>query len=385
MSPPQQTPIMLLSWAIPPHTSGSAVIVGNLAQQFTADEMIVVGEQPIGDPLHTWDDSWPRLIHATRGWPRHRRGARWFRWLQFPVLVVRCVAIARRYCVRTIVTVYPKAEFLFAGYLTACWAGAKFFPYFHNTYVENRSGLALAFARWLQHRVFESAERVLVISEGLAELYRTRYPGVGVSVLPHSFGEDLPSFEIPPVPQSRISLIMSGNVNESCRDAALRISRAVAQLPGATLLLLSGTHVSMLAQLGMIHEQVQHATVSRDRLLAELKKADIVVLPHGLTGAAPAEEYQTIFPTRTVEYLICGRPILAHAPPNCYLTRFLKKHQCALVVDTPDTDAIVEAIERLREDADLRIRLVRNALDAAREFQGQRVAATLRRYLEELG
>jgi glycosyltransferase involved in cell wall biosynthesis len=345
--------------------------------------MIVVGEQPMGEPQHTWDDSWPTLIYATHGWPRHKRGARWFRWLQLPLLVVRCATIARKQRAHAIIAVFPKAEFLFAGYLTACCTGTKFFPYFHNTYVENKSGLASAFARWLQHRFFAKAERVFVISEGLLELYHSRYPNVKFSVLPHSFAETLPTFEVPPKPKSHISLIMSGNVNESCRDAALRVSQAVAQLPMANLLLLSGTHISTLSQLGMIHERVRHATITRDLLLAELKKADMVVLPHGLTGAAAAEEYHTIFPTRTVEYLICGRPILAHVPRESYLGRFLREHECALVVDVPDTQAVVRAIQRLSEDAELRTRLVRNALKAARQFQGPRVAAMLRECLRE--
>jgi glycosyltransferase involved in cell wall biosynthesis len=283
--------------------------------------------------------------------------------------------------VHTIISVFPKEEFLLAGYLTACWTGARFFPYFHNCYVENRKAIGLLSARWLQSRVFARAERVLVISEGLAELYRARYPAVDIFVLPHSFNEDVPAFVPPPAPRSPPSLVLSGNINESCRDAAVRVSQAVAQHPNATLKLLSGTAPSVVARLGMLHARVRHATVTREVLLSELSGADIVVLPHGLSGAAAPEEYQTIFPTRTIEYLICGRPILAHAPADCFLTRFLKEHDCALVVDQPSCAAIVDAIECLRTDAELRSRLVRNALRTAQAFRAPKVAANLRQHL----
>jgi glycosyltransferase involved in cell wall biosynthesis len=219
------------------------------------------------------------------------------------------------------------------------------------------------------------------MSEGIFEFYHHRYPGVDFCVLPHSFNEDIPPFAAPFPPDSSISLVLSGNINESCRDAALRISRAVAQHRDSTLLLLSGTPLSSLDRMGMLHDRVTHRTVSRDILLTELERADIVVLPHGFDGAAPAVEYQTIFPTRTIEYLICRRPILAHAPPDCFLTTFLRKHDCALVVDVPETSALIAGIERLRTDGALRARLVRNALHAAQIFHAPRVAGTLRRYL----
>jgi glycosyltransferase involved in cell wall biosynthesis len=373
---------MLVSSSVPPRVTGSAVIVGNLARQFSPREMIVVGEKPVGHPHHHWRAAWPKLVYAIWGWPPTWRGARWFRWLQLPLLIDRCTAIVRNNGVRDIVAVFPAPEFLFAGYIAACWAGARFFPYFHNTYVENRSGVRRRVTQWLQGRVFARAERVFVISEGMLDLYRARYTGVEFSVLPHSFNEGVPAFEPPPSPGSPISLVISGNVNESCRDATVRVSRAIAQHPDAELLLLSGTQRSFLERLGMLREGVRHATVARDDLLTELRRADIVVLPHGFSGTASDEEYETIFPTRTIEYLICGRPILAHSPPNCYLTRFLRRHDCALVIDVPDTAMVVEGIDRLQRDADLRGRLVRNALRAAHEFHAPRVAGILRQCLD---
>jgi hypothetical protein len=134
--------------------------------------------------------------------------------------------------------------------------------------------------------------------------------------------------------------------------------------------------------MGLLDKGIRHETVSRDVLIARLREADIVGLPHGFQGSLPPEEYRTIFPTRTIEYLLCGRPILAHAPPNCYLTRFLKEHECALVVDQPSVPDLLVAIERLRTDAQLRSDLVRNALRAAAIFHAPRVAAELRARLQ---
>jgi len=373
--------ILLLSWTVPPETSGSAVVVGNLAKQFTRDEMILTGERPVGRPGVAWRADWPRLVYSMMGWPPGQRGARWWRWLQLPWLVLRCLWLVWKYRCTAVLVVFPREEFLLVGYLAAAWSRAKLFPYFHNTYVENRRGLSLNFARWLQARVFTKASHVFVMSEGMVQLYRERYPQLRCSALPHSFNEALPDFAPPPEPRFPLRFVICGNINESCRDATVRVCQAIAQLDGAALTFLSGTATAFLQRLGVLRAGVRHETVSRDQVVQRLREGDVVVLAHGLDGGMSAEEYRTIFPTRTIEYLICGRPILAHAPAECYLSRFLTEHDCALLVTEPSVAALRAAIERLRADPALRDRLVRNALRAAEMFQAPRVADLLRRHV----
>ncbi len=373
--------ILLLSWTVPPETSGSAVIVGNLAKQFTRDEMIVTGERPLGRPAVVWRADWPQLVYSIVGWPPGMRGARWWRWLQLPLFVLRCLWLVEKYKCTTILVVFPREEFLFVGYLAAVWTGAQLVPYFHNTYVENRRGLSLRVARWLQARVFTKAAHVFVMSEGMVELYHERYPHLKCSALPHSFNEALPDFTPPPGPRSPPRFVICGHIEESCREATVRVCKAIAQVEGASLTLLSGTPGSLLKRLGVLSDGVRHETVSRDQVVQRLQEADFVVLPHGFGGAMAPEEYRTIFPTRTIEYLICGRPILAHAPADCYLARFLKERDCALLVTEPSVSALLEAMDRLRADEALRARLVRNALCAAEMFEARRVAGLLRRHL----
>ncbi len=377
--------VLLISQAIPPDINGSAVIVGNLVKQFTADEMIVCGEWPLGRPAVAWRDEWARLVYLAMGWPATWRGSRWWRRLQLPLMLLRSVHLAKKHRSSTVVAVFPKEEYLIIGFLTALWTGASFFPYFHNTWVENRSGLARRLAERLQPRIFAKAEHIFVMSEGMVELYRERYPQVKCSALVHSFNEQLPVFSPPPDPGSPLRLTICGDINESCRDAAVRVSEAILCTEDTELTFLTGTPRSYLAKLGLIRNRVRYDTVSRDEVVERLHRSDIVVLPHGFTGVYSQEEYHTIFPTRTIEYLICGRPILAHTPPDCYLTRFLSEHECALVVDKPSISELRKAIDLLRADAALRSKIACNALKAAEQFFAPHVAATLRAKLEANG
>jgi hypothetical protein len=291
---------------------------------------------------------------------------------------VRTSRIIRAESCRAMLAVYPQEEHLLAAYSAARRTGIAFFPYFHNTYLDNREGWGLAFARWLQPKVFARAGHVFVMSEGMVELFRERYPGVPCSALLHTFNEPLPAFREPPPPGPVLRFALSGNINRTNEDAACRLGAVIGGMPDAELAIYSGTARAHLERLGLLRGRVSLQTVSRDELLRRLPEADVLLLPHGLQTEASETERLTIFPTKTIEYLISGRPILAHTPPDCYLTRFLREQDCALVVDQPDRDELRAAVARLRSDAALRARLVQNALKAAERFQAQHVAAGLR-------
>jgi hypothetical protein len=374
--------ILLISWTIPPDTSGSAVIVGNLAKQFQRTELVLAGELPISAPRITWREEWPELAYIALGWPALWRGARWWRRLQLPIMLLRSVYLAIRTRCTVVVAVFPKEEYLLIGYLTAVIVRVPFIPYFHNTWLENRSGFALKVAKFFQWRVFERAEHVFLMSEGMVELFRERYPNLRCSALLHSFNGGMPVFSPPPATKCPLRITISGSIGEACLDATQRICEAIFQMGDVELTFLTGTPRAYLEGLGFLRKGVRHETVPTEQVVEKLRESDIVVLPHGFTGGYSSEEYQTIFPTRTIEYLLCGRPILAHSPRVCFLTSFLRQHDCALVVDEPSSEQLRRAIETLRTDAALRTHLVRNAHKTAEQFYAPRVARTLRSELK---
>lgn len=374
---------LFLSFGIPPFVSAQTTIVINLAQQFSKDEMVVAGEQQATDGVSfNWRENWPPIFYLFQGWPQTRKGSRWWRRLMFPLVLLRCIRLVQKFYCKNLLVVFPSEVYLLAGYFTSVFTGVKLFPYFHNTYLENQTGVGRLLASWLQARVFAKSAHVFVMSEGMVELYRERYPGLKCSALVHSFNESLPDHLPPEEKRATLEFIISGTIWDVCLDATRRFCDAIAQREDSTLTFLSGMSPIFLKDMGLLRNGTRHETVPHGQVVSRLQQADIVVLPHGFTGSLAEEEYRTIFPTRTIEYLICGRPILAHAPPNCYLTSFLKKHNCALIVDEPSVSALHQAIERLRTDAKFREELVHNAYLAAAKFHAPRVAATLRTQLQ---
>ncbi len=373
--------ILYVSRSVPPGASGSAVIAGNLAKQFTPREMVVVGAWFLQSPPVKWEGRWPKIIYASLHPPEHWRGGRVIRWAQFPYILLRILLAALRCDV--ILATYPDEIYLMAAYFAAVLTGKPLYLYFHNTYLEHDRGNL--FPAWLQPRVFARARHVFVMSKGMQALYRRYYPQLSCSPLVHSFNEDLPEasqFD-PAAPRNTpLMIALSGSVNASNDGAVAHMAQALKAMPQVRMTIYSKTGARYLEKLGVQGEQFRLTTVSRDVLLAELGKADIVFLPHGFGERETIEEVQTIFPTRTIEYLICGQPILAHAPADCFLADFLREHDCALLVTEPDAAALQQAVTRLQNDAALREKLVHNALKAAQQFHAPQVAARLREVLQ---
>lgn len=282
-----------------------------------------------------------------------------------------------------IVVVFPDDIFLLTGYLLARLTRRPLYAYFHNAYVEDPPSKRLAV--WLQPRVFAAARHVFVMSEGMQRLYKRKFPDLRCSPLVHSFNEPLaePDDVILPPVHIPLRVALFGNVNASNADAAGRIAHLVQVTADVHLTLFSGTSRGYLEKLGFNGDRITIETVSRDVLLERLRENDIILLPHGFNGAIALEEIATIFPTRTIEALISQRPILAHLPRNCFLAEFLRRHECALVVDEPDLKMLSEALKQLRQDAELRVQLVRRALRAARQFKASIVASHLREVIQD--
>jgi glycosyltransferase involved in cell wall biosynthesis len=383
---PTSNRILVVSWGMPPSVNGSSAIVENLSHQFAPSEMSLAGQAWVGTEKYHRSPHLPRIHYLNREqtWPkRGRRYFRWLRWLTLPRITRRIVRIVQEGRFDVILGVFPDEFFFYAAYRAAKRAGIPFYPFMHNTYRENRTGIAHRFAEWLEPRVFRDSPVVFVANEGMREHYEPLYPDLRFEAIVHTFNEPIPDFASPPTPGTPLSLAFQGNLNESNIDAAKRLAEVVNRRDDYTLTTYSGTPDWFFAKVGVSGPRIKHTSVPYDQVATALRKHDILLLPHGLTGGLSQVEYDTIFPTRTVPNLLSGRPILAHSPANCTFTRWLRRHDCAEVIDQPDAAALERAIERLRTDAARRDELVRNGLAIVKMFHAPVVAGKLKRVIAE--
>jgi glycosyltransferase involved in cell wall biosynthesis len=359
------------------------VIVENLADQFRQDELVLAGERPAtwaGDDRSPYK---PRTYHVSREWtwpPRGRRFVEWVRWFTLPIVVSRLRRIIRREQCSIVLAVFPNEFYLCAAYLAAFITGATFYPYYHNTYLENRRGLSRRFAKWLQTRTF-SAKTVFVMSAGMQHYLEPRFPGVRFVPLVHTFTEELDAHAQASSVSSPVQIVFLGNVNDSNRDALLRCVDLIRSRGDCELTIYTGTARWAFEKFGIAGPKVQIGQVAYDRVREALRQHDVLLLPHGFEGGYSKAEYATIFPTRTISYLIAGKPILAHSPPQAFLTQWLKDNDCAEVVDVKSSEQLSLALDKLIGNPSRRMELVRNALLAARQFRPAEVIRVLQREL----
>jgi glycosyltransferase involved in cell wall biosynthesis len=95
------------------------------------------------------------------------------------------------------------------------------------------------------------------------------------------------------------------------------------------------------------------------------RSADILFMPFAFDSPVP-EIVRTSAPGKFGEYLASGKPILAHVPNDSFVSWYLRKYECGLVVDRDDPLALAATIKQLLDDQDLRRSLSKNAQARAR-------------------
>ncbi|MFN7841988.1 MAG: hypothetical protein ACK5N9_09725 [Pirellula sp.] len=370
---------MMVTWSFPPVLLGSSQIAAGLARQFSFDEMVIAAENWPGLDRNKWDDegrSKPEVYFIHKQWPwKFKRTVRLF---LIPIVLWRLSRVFKQSRAKQILAMFPCEYYLFLSWLISRWYGVPLYSYFHNTYLENRGGVKKLFAKWLQPKVFRDSNVVFVMSEGMEKILSQSNPGIQFLPLVHTFDQlPTPLSKIPLV-DSNFRLAFMGSLNSSNQDSFSRVTSVLTHFPKCSFTTYSENAASYFASLGIQGKSINHTRVAFDEVVDALRKHDLLFLPHGFHGGLNDIEYQTIFPTRTIPYLLSGIPIIAHSPPNAFLTQWLRKYDCAEVVDVPDKDALISCFENLIRNPSRCRELSENAWRAAQVFYGPEVIRNLK-------
>ena len=379
--------MLVVSWTLFPWPTGSAVIVNNLASMFKSEDLLLVGEKCDFATDDKWPDTYPEIkyLDSSMGISVLGYGKRYIKWLFINRITNKIHDIINENQIDRLLCIYPNDYYLYAAYKASVRAKIPFYVWFHNTYLENMTGIRQLLAHWIQGRILKYSSLNLAISEGLREFYGESYPQFRFKTLNHGF--KLPS-RLPKHNSSRkrprFSFVYTGNLNESCRDASIRLLKAILKDERNTLHIYSGTPMTVFEKFKISsRNSFHHGFVSLEELSKVLGNYDVMLLPHGFEGGRSQVEYDTIFPTRTIPLLVSGKPILAHTPPQAFLTRFLKQHDCALIVDEKSEESIQLAIEKIKKDKALVSKIVGNAFKASKYFDVRNVYRSLIELLDE--
>jgi glycosyltransferase involved in cell wall biosynthesis len=363
---------VVVSGYYPPIIGGTSTVIRNLLAAFRPESFSVVAESPSSfDGEH--NAPVPAGVSVERvGVPafvlgKIPYGARLARWLRFGLIprIERKILAAKP---EMIVAVYPSWPFLIAAYRAHLRRGVPLVTYYMDVSAD-ASRLVWpdrAVVKSYEQNILRAASPRLVLSAAIADDFQNRFHLASI-VVPHSI--DLAALPAAAPPPARVAawkdkrlIVHTGVVEGLQREGLLRLAKVIQAHPelNARLVLSTPTSHSDLYANGFDLPGVEVGTFTSVEVAALQRTADVLVAV--LPFAGEIEEYQrTAFPTKVVEYMAAGVPILAHAPGDSFFAGHVRKHGYALLVDEPDEGSLHRALSHLLGDVAMRERLIRAA------------------------
>lgn len=376
--------LLVISRYFPPRIGGSSILMGNLLASFPADRLHLIRGMPgtvLEDPDFKVDvpetfiemppilgrHSW-RLSHAL-----------------YPQVVAAAYREHRKQPFTAVLGCWPLACDLEFAHGVHTWLRIPLYIYMHDLWSDlSRSAMGKKLTRVLERRYLRAARKVFCITDDAARYYQQAY-GVETHTLWHSVNwRNLPAegHFVERDPAAPPTVVFCGAVFELMnRDSVIRINDAVQSMDSARMVLCTQNSGSP-ADLGLRGSRIAMFSASRADAFRQLQESDVVCAPLAFESYAPTE-VRTVYPTKMLDYLVCGRPILVHAPADSFLARDARERGWGFVVDRPEVGAVREGLARVIQDQPLQRQLVAAAWQEARRRDSRLIAADLYRQVSE--
>ena len=359
---------LVVTWHWPPTRRASTQVLANLfaAADAGAFRILTRGlETNERDPLE------PPAITAQRlPWTRpNDRDGTLGNWFASIAMTVWMVTTARRLHQDTpfqrILGVYPHRYSLLAAWLTSRWLGVPLVAYMHDLCAETlitQNRLKRGFWTFVDRHALRSAFLVAVPTREFALHYRSR--GVLETwVLPHCNPEGVMArIPEPPRPTPTLRVLYAGNLYQAHEDAVRALLHAADALDNVELEFLCPPNRVVPAE--------RTRWVDRAEAQESIRAADVVVV--ALSGNTPyPREVMGCFPSKIVDFLAAGRPILAIAPAHSFVDRFVRTTGCGVSVTSQSPGDIARVLLQLA-DASARQEMSAAALRVSAELEAEK-------------
>lgn len=374
---PHKGTIALLSHSLPPDPTGQARVLSKVLGDIPADKLILATEQRTDNPAWEIKGRYVFLQPASEKalplppLPGLRR-------LNAIMGLRRSIKLRARELAQALKP-YDPAVLVGctgtvidppAGLLAARELGIPYIIYSFDDYrYQWQPGIHRTVAKRWEAQLMHGADQVIVPNSTFAQAYAQRYQ-INPSVVanpaePAAYAKERLPWPFKP---GAMSVVFTGSVYWGHYDALRGVAQALDALgAGARLHIYSDQSPQTLEENSITGPIEHHDFVQPPDIFQVQQTADVLLLPLSFNSSIP-EAVRTACPAKVGEYLASGRPILAHVPPDCFVGKLFKERACAAVVDRQDKGELLNALQRIRDDAAWREELVKNALATAQEF-----------------
>ena len=280
----------------------------------------------------------------------------------------------------------PDGIFFIASFLACRKLKIPFWGHMHDLWQENtRSGsFSQKLAKEWEPVILREADRLFCMTEAQVYYYQNKYGG-NYEIIPHCVSPDAefcgPSSVTTKRPGAEIRILYTGNINHAMnRDAIGDLPACLDLLPqNYRITMLTSANRAQLAAEGLCHPRMDWGWTSVAEAGRQVRGADILLLPLYFRNCV-AEEVDTVFSTKTLDYLTSNVPILVYSPATSFHSRSAKANGWGCVVDEGRPESLARGICNLAYDRSRRECIVAAAFAEAKS----RDPAHWARYLEGL-
>jgi hypothetical protein len=354
--------ILLATKSYPPVIGGSAFLLYELLRNFPKDSIEAV--YGVNDPPNNSNLVLPFKSKQVLLLNNKMLTVRVNRY--FPQLIIWLIKreIKRKVLKENISKIYihyPNASFSIAAYLVSQELRVPYDIYFDILWEERPGKSEQRLARLYEKKIVESAGFVFAITEFGSD-YLSKKHNREVLFVPHTL--DYSNIADKPVIHeqgAQLKIHFAGGIyHDMNQDCIVRLLQAV-KLTGLDIEL---EFCTPDIPKEIANENITKKYLSKDELLKAQKKATLLFLPQAFYSSTP-DMITNNYPTKTMEYLCSGRPILVHSPSTSYLSYSARKDDYAYVVDEPSVELLAQAILEICINTDLQYSLALGALNFA--------------------
>jgi len=223
-------------------------------------------------------------------------------------------------------------------------ATTKIIAYFHDTFVEGQLNTRRETSLVRQHLLLlDRIDTLFVMNDGMEKLYRHKYQTPAIA-LEHCYPEYHDSIDAQQLEDQHIesTLFWGGNVVGYNSKSLTRIME-LGERFGLDFEVASGQAKENISKL-IAGRPFIKTHYERNAYLSAIQKKQLLVISLDWPDETDYhyDEISTIFSTKTIEYLMSGRPIILHCPKEYFMAQFFIKNRCGYVLTNRNPNQLDE-------------------------------------------
>ena len=230
------------------------------------------------------------------------------------------------------------------------------------------AGIASSWRRWLDNcfgRVYREAQSRMCVSPSMSRAYEERY-GAPAAVIYPSRAADCSYYDEPPAHLSHndrpFTIAFAGTINSNGYIRALRALQASLKTVGGKLLIFGPPTTEINGPNTEIC-----GLVSSSELLTRLREECHALFVPMSFDPGDRSNMEMAYPSKLADYTATGLPLLVYGPAYSSVVTWAHENPGASEVVESES-ALDNAVQRLANDANLRVALGARALEVGRQY-----------------